>query len=129
MVTVKEQLALLPAASVAVQDSVETPTGNDPLDPSPDTSTGVAPQASEAVTVYGTVRLHWLLVAVRLILAGHVITGFTLSFVTTTSSEETLHGPFVMVQRNVAELPLVMVTLVVALLGWAMVADPETTDH
>ena len=128
IVTVNEQLAVLPAASVAVQDSVVVPTGKTPLEPSPEARLVVAPHASEAVTEYATVLLHWLALAICVILLGQEMLGSTLSFVIVTSSEEVPQAPLVIVQRNVTEFE-VNVNASVGFEVFRPVYVPLTVDH
>jgi len=73
-VTVNEQVAVLPAASVAVAVTVVVPTGN--VDPDGGVATTVSPgQLSLDVTEKFTIAEHWPASLLTVILAGQVTVG------------------------------------------------------
>jgi hypothetical protein len=81
-VTVKEQVAVLPAASVATAVTVVTPFGNT------DPDAGVAPtttpgQLSVAITLKLTVAEHWPAAAGAVMFAGQAIIGGCVSVIVT----------------------------------------------
>jgi hypothetical protein len=86
-VTVNVQVAVLPAASVAVDVTVVVPTGKKL--PDAGTLTTVTPgQLSLAVTLKLTTAPHWFGLFETVILAGQVIAGGCVSFTVTVNVQE-----------------------------------------
>jgi hypothetical protein len=103
-VTVKEQVPVLPALSVAEQVTVVCPTAK--LEPEAGLQVGVITpsQLSSAVAVNETVAVHTPASLQVVIGSGQVTTGFSQSFTTTLNWQELTTSPFwVAVQVTVVE--------------------------
>ena len=128
-VTLKEHVAVRPWASVTRKVFTVVPTGKDePLARPPVCEVEEPGQLSVPTgAVNVPVAAQSPVVLVRLMLAGQVMDGLTLSTVMITSSEEAVQGPLEMVHLSVVGVPETRpVTVLVGLDGVVTVPGPLT---